>query len=145
MERLRTQIKPVVNLWETIEKYEEKIEFWRRSPLQNLDVNEMDETCNEWIKKLTFCKKNQLLQTLKGPMSFCEYINRSVENIYKFLPLLLLLKGRGMMQSHLNLINKEFPEIVPLEMKSTTLSQLQRQDLHLEPKIEFVRIIADSA
>lgn len=55
MERLKVQIKPVVSLWETIEKYEEKIELWRSSPLCNLDVDEMDETCTEWVKKLTFC------------------------------------------------------------------------------------------
>jgi dynein heavy chain len=32
----------------------------------------------------------------KGPMQFCDYILRQIDLIRKFIPLLLLIKGRGM-------------------------------------------------
>lgn len=76
-------------------------------------------------------------------MSFADYINRSVGTLRNFIPLLLLLKGRGMQQTHLSIINKEFGN--NLQMKETTLRELNRLNLHTGPKLDFVRTIADMA
>ena len=41
-------------------------------------------------------------------MQYVDYIFRQIDNLKTFIPLLLLIKGRGMLQSHMNMINKEF-------------------------------------
>ena len=72
------------------------MEHWRGTPLENLDVDEMDETFVEWVKKITLCVKNDVLKDFQGPMSFCTYIQSTIDNLKVYIPVLQLLKGRGM-------------------------------------------------
>ena len=74
LERMKKQIRPVVQLWEAIQQFEEKIEYWRGIPLDSLNVDEMDECFVEWMKKMTLCVKSEALKEQEGPMSFCLYI-----------------------------------------------------------------------
>ena len=74
LEKMKKQIRPVVQLWEAIQQFEEKIEYWRGIPLENLNVDEMDECFVEWIKKMALCVKSESLKDQVGPMSFCSYI-----------------------------------------------------------------------
>ena len=41
-------------------------------------------------------------------MQFSDYILRQIENLKNYMGLLVLLKGKGMQQTHINMINKEF-------------------------------------
>lgn len=93
-----------------------------------MSVDEIDQKCNDWFRKLNYCKKNPMLMKLKGPMQFCDYILRQVDVIKAFLPLLQLLKGRGMQQFHINMINKEFD--MNIQMRETNFRWLTSQDLH---------------
>ena len=103
----------------------------------------MDEVCSEWIKKLVYCQKNALLSRYKGPMQFCEYILRQVDNLRRYQTLLKLLKGRGMMQTHLNMINRQFN--LNILMRETCVRWFFTQDLHHSSKLEFVKTISDLA
>ena len=52
MEVLKNEIKPVIQLWETIEEFDATIETWKNTALQYIRVEEIDESCNEWMRKL---------------------------------------------------------------------------------------------
>lgn len=93
---MKNEIKPILQLWETIEQFDAKIDNWRSQPLTRISVEEIEEHCADWHRKLLFCRKNPLLKKFKGPMLYCNYIMRQTEHLKKFLPLLTLLKGRGM-------------------------------------------------
>ena len=141
MDNLKVEIKPVTQLWDTIEQYDRMIESWKNNSLNSLSVELMEDYCNEWTRKLLYCKKNPLLNKFPGPMQFCDYILRQVDGLKKFLPLLLLLKGRGMQPTHINMINKQFGYTGPnaMSMKTTNFRWLSVQDLHLGHKLEYVK------
>lgn len=123
------------------------IESWKKNSLNAINVENMDELCQEWTRKLLYCKKNALLNKFTGPMQFCDYILRQIDAIKKFIPLLRLLKSRGMQPTHINMINKHFGYYGQnaMSMKTTNFKWLSAQDLHLQPKIEYVKQIADLA
>ena len=76
-------------------------------------------------------------------MQFIDYILRQVDNLKKFIPLLLLLKGRGMLQSHMNKINKQFG--CNIVLTETTIRLLSKMDFHEGEKLEFIRSVAELA
>lgn len=76
MQQLKAEIKPLIQLWETIDEFDAKITDWKNLPLAIVSVDEIDEKCNDWFRKLNYCKKNPQLMKLKGPMQFCDYILR---------------------------------------------------------------------
>ena len=102
------------------------IESWKNNSLNAISVEQIDEHCHDWIRKLMYCKKNPLLNKYKGPMQFCDYILRQVDHLKKFIPLLLLLKGRGMQQTHINMINKQYEYVHQnaISMKTTNFRWL---------------------
>lgn len=71
-------------------------------------VDVIDSSCMDWSRKLLSCKKNPNLNKFRGPMQFSDYILRQIENLKNYMGLLVLLKGKGMQQTHINMINKEF-------------------------------------
>ena len=81
-------------------------EDWKTQPLGALCVESIDENTAEWLRRLNYCQKNVLMRTFEGPMQYCAYIIRQVENLKRYIPLLLALKTRGMQQTHFNMINK---------------------------------------
>ena len=76
-------------------------------------------------------------------MQFCDYILRQIDSLKKFIPFLLLLKGRGMGPSHYAMINKMYH--VSINMKTTNFRWLSTQDLHIGAKLEYTRQISDLA
>ena len=52
MEQLKSEIKPVIQLWETIEQFDETIEGWKNQPLILVNVEAIDDACNDWTRKL---------------------------------------------------------------------------------------------
>ena len=143
MEALKAEIKPVIQLWETIEHFDSTIEKWKNQPLILINVEAIDDACNDWIRKLGNSQRCEILKKFKGPMQFIDYILRQVDNLKKFIPLLLLLKGRGMLQSHMNKINKQFG--CNIVLTETTIRLLSKMDFHEGEKLEFIRSVAELA
>ena len=55
-------------------------------------------------------------------MLFCDFIMRQIDHLKKFLPLLLLLKTRGMQRTHIDEINKNLK--TEISMKETNFCWL---------------------
>ena len=66
-----------------------------------------------------------------------------MDNLKSYIPLLMLIRGRGMLQSHMEKINKEYGTNIVL--KETSLRNLTKLDLHSGGKLDFIKNIADNA
>ena len=143
MEVLKNEIKPVIQLWETIEEYDATIEKWKNTPLAYIKVEDIDDAINEWLRKLQNSIRSEILQKFKGPMQYIDYIMRQVDNLKSYIPLLMLIRGRGMLQSHMEKINREYGTNIVL--KETSLRNLTKMDLHSGGKLDFIKSLAEHA
>ena len=89
---LKQRIKPLVALWETIAQFNAKVETWKEKPIRSLTVDEIEEFCSEWYRKLLYVMRNSNLCKHPGPKVFCDYIMKEIETIRQYLPLLSCLK-----------------------------------------------------
>jgi hypothetical protein len=64
---LKQEIKPSVQLWETIYQYNLVIEAWKEKPVSKMTLEEIEEFCNEWQRKLLYVMRNSKLSKYKGP------------------------------------------------------------------------------
>ena len=102
---LKQKIKPLVQLWETISQFNMKVEEWKEKPLRQLSVEEVEEFCSEWYRKLLYVMRNSKLDKYKGPKAFTDFIMREIENLRQYLPLLGCLKVRGLERRHFQAIS----------------------------------------
>ena len=99
---LKQEIKPYVQLWETIAQYHTMIEDWKEKPIQKMTLEEIEDFCNEWYRKLLFVMRNSSLIKWPGPKGFCNHIMAEIEHIREFLPLLTCLKVKGLERRHIS-------------------------------------------
>lgn len=85
---LKQEIKPSVQLWETISQYNEMIETWKSKPIKQMTLEEIEDFCNEWYRKLLFVMRNSSLVKWPGPKQFADFIMKEIEHIREYLPLL---------------------------------------------------------
>ena len=97
---LKQDIKPLVQMWETIAQFNDMVNEWKELPLKSLQVDEIEEFCNEWYRKLLFVVRNSNLTKNKGPRIFCEYIMRQIDSLRQYLPLLSAFKVDGLGRTH---------------------------------------------
>ena len=64
------------------------IEDWKDKPLSKMTLEEIEEFCNEWYRKLLFVLRNSTLSNFPGPKQFCNFIMAEIESIRNYLPLL---------------------------------------------------------
>ena len=67
---LKQEIKPLVQLWETIQQYNAMIEDWKDKPISRMTLEEIEEFCNEWYRKLLYVMRNSTLIKFPGPKQF---------------------------------------------------------------------------
>lgn len=140
---LKQRIKPLVQLWETIAQFNTMVEEWKEKPLRFLSVEEVEEFCSEWYRKLLYVMRNSNLTKHAGPKAFADYIMREIENIRMYLPLLGCLKIRGLERRHFQTISKEVGEQVWLNR--VTFRFLAKRDLHKGRKFDIIKNITDQA
>ena len=61
-------------MWETIAQFNLMIEEWKEKPIKSLQVEEVEEFCSEWYRKLLFVIRNSNLTKHAGPKVFADYI-----------------------------------------------------------------------
>ena len=61
LDQLKKEIRPVLQLWETIEQFDGMLDRWRTQPLREVKHEELEHVCEEWKVKINACKKNELL------------------------------------------------------------------------------------
>ena len=98
---LKQEIKPSVQLWETISQYNSMIEDWKEKPISKMTLEEIEDFCNEWYRKLLFVMRNSNLSKYPGPKQFAAYILKEVEHIRSYLPVLQCLKVKGLDRRHI--------------------------------------------
>ena len=77
-----------MQLWEAIAGFNNVIEEWRTKPISQIVVEDVEEFCADWYRKLTYVTQNPTFNTLKGPMQFADYIMKQVEKFDEYMPLL---------------------------------------------------------
>ena len=50
--KLKEDTKPMIYLWKTIEQFDAVIEGWKIQPLYLIQVDDIDNHCIEWTRKL---------------------------------------------------------------------------------------------
>ena len=119
------------------------VEEWKEKPLRHLSVEEVEEFCSEWYRKLLYVMRNSNLTKHAGPKAFADYIMREIENIRMYLPLLGCLKIRGLERRHFQTISKEVGEQIWLNR--VTFRFLAKRDLHKGKKFDIIKNITDQA
>ncbi len=71
---LKNEIKPCVHLWEAIAQFNDVLEEWRIRPIYQIVIDEFEDNCADWQRKINFAKKSNSLNKHTGPMSFVDYI-----------------------------------------------------------------------
>ena len=140
---LKQKIKPLVQLWDTISEFNAMVEQWKDRPIKSLTIDEVEEFCSEWHRRLLYVMRNSNLTKHPGPKAFCEHIMKEIENIRLYLPLLSCLKVRGLDLKHQLLISNEIGETIVLN--KITFHWLAKRDLHKGRKYEMIRAITDQA
>ena len=112
-------------------------------PIAVIAIEEIEEFCADWYRKLTYVQRNETLRRLKGPMSFVEYILKQIEHIKEFFPLLQALKAKGLERRHIVQINRELG--TEISIKQTNFRWLSKRDLHKGKKLEKIKQITDTA
>jgi len=67
-----------------------------------MTLEEIEDFCNDWYRKLLFVMRNSALVKFPGPKQFANYIMREIENLREYLPLLQCLKVKGLDKRHLS-------------------------------------------
>lgn len=141
--RLKAEIKPSVQLWETIAQYNAMIDDWKDRPITKMTLEEIEEFCNEWYRKLLFVMRNSSLAKWPGPKQFAAFIMREVEHIRQYLPLLQCLKVKGLERRHLREISRVAREEV--QLGRINFRWLVTRDLHKGKKYPEIKNISDTA
>lgn len=81
-----------MQLWETISQYNQLIEDWKEKAVSKMTLEEIEDFCNEWYRKLIFVMRNSSLSKYPGPKKFANFIMAEIEHIREYLPLLQCLK-----------------------------------------------------
>ena len=79
-----------------------------------MKIEEIEDFCNDWYRKLLFVMRNSALTKYPGPKQFANFIMREIEHIREYLPLLQCLKVKGLDKRHLQTINKDLGEHIDL-------------------------------
>lgn len=106
-------------------------------PIAAIAIEEIEEFCADWYRKLTYVQRNEHLRRLKGPMSFVDFILKQIEHIKEFFPLLQALKAKGLERRHILQINKELG--VEISLARTNFRWLSKRDLHKGKKLEKIK------
>ena len=81
---------------------------WKDHTLSLINHKMMENYFSEWIRKLTYVKRNEKLNLFDGPMGFVDYMMKAIEILRDFMPLIGYLKTKGFEIRHMNMINKEY-------------------------------------
>lgn len=98
---LKNEIKPQLQLWETVTQYNSMIEQWKEKPISKITIEEYEDFINEWYRKLLFVMRSSKLAKHKGPAMFANFIMREIETIRDYLPVLQCLKVKGLDRRHI--------------------------------------------
>ena len=104
LDMLRNEIKPCVHLWEAIAQFNQVIDEWRIKPIYQVVIDEFEDNCADWSRKLNFAKRSAMLNKYPGPMSFIDYILKQIEKFQLYIPLLIALKTKGLENRHIKKI-----------------------------------------
>ena len=113
------------------------IEDWKEKPVTKMTLDEVEEFCNEWYRKLLFVMRNSSLAKHQGPRQFATYILQEIEVIRTYLPLLQCLRVKGLDRRHIATINKETGE--NLQLNKINFRWIVKKDLHKGRKFEIIK------
>lgn len=130
-------------MWETIAQFNSMMEEWKEKHISYLNVDEIEEFCSEWYRKLLFVMRNSDLTKHAGPKAFADYIMKEIDNMRQYLPLLSCFKVNGLDRRHWMAISKEVGETV--WPNKITMRWLAKRDLHKGRKYDVVKAITDQA
>ena len=119
------------------------IEEWKDKPISRMTLEEIEEFCNEWYRKLLYVMRNSTLIKYPGPKQFATFIMREIENIRLYLPLLTCLKVKGLDRRHIQAITKAIGET--LILGKINFRFLQSKDFHKGKKYDAIKQITDAA
>lgn len=108
-----------------------------------MTLEEIEDFCNEWYRKLLFVMRNSSLVKWPGPKQFANFIMKEIDHIREYLPLLQCLKVKGLDRRHLAQINKETGE--NLQLNKINFRWLCKKDLHKGRKFDMIKQITDAA
>ena len=55
--RLRNDIKPLSQLWKAISQFNGVIKKWKSKPTCQISIEDIEEFCSDWFRKLTFAQR----------------------------------------------------------------------------------------
>ena len=119
------------------------IEDWKDKPISKMTLDEVEDFCNDWYRKLLFVMRNSSLSKYPGPKQFANFIMREIEHIREFIPLLQCLKVKGLERRHREAIHKEIGE--SLQLSKINFRWLAKRDLHKGKKYDVIKAITDAA
>ena len=107
-------------------------------------IEDVEEFCSDWTRKLHFVQRSPFLNGFPGPMKFVDYILNQVERFKEYMPLLQALKVKGLEERHMKKIRIEIDD-KDFNLRKTNFRQLAKHDYHKGKNLEQIKIISDLA
>ena len=64
------------------------IDDWKEKPVSRMTLDEVEDFCTEWHRRLNVVLKDNTLKNLPGPPQIAGYILKDIERFREFIPLL---------------------------------------------------------
>lgn len=116
-------------LWESHYEWQVKVEGWKKSPFERIEVKEIQEIIDRFQKNVSRCRKtiplnNKILSTL----------DKSIKSFSSLLPVVLALRNKNLKENHIQ-------EIEAIIKKKLDTSNLTFEDLLTEEVLEHQKKI----